>query len=29
MNYGNDKSLGNWFIRPDVNIKLHLIAERS
>jgi polyisoprenoid-binding protein YceI len=29
MNYGNDKSLGNWFIRPDVNIKLHLIANRS
>jgi polyisoprenoid-binding protein YceI len=29
MNYGNDKSLGNWFIRPDVNIKLHLVARRS
>jgi polyisoprenoid-binding protein YceI len=28
LNYGNDKSLGNWFIRPDVNIKLHLVAKR-
>lgn len=29
MNYGNDKSLGNWFIRPDVNIKIHLTADRG
>lgn len=29
MNYGNDKSLGNWFINPVVNIKLHLVASRQ
>jgi polyisoprenoid-binding protein YceI len=29
MSYGNDQSLGNKFIRPDVNITLHLIASRS
>ncbi len=26
--YGNDKGLGDKFIRPEVNIKLHLIASK-
>jgi len=28
LNYGNDKSLGNWFIRPQVSVKLHLTARK-
>lgn len=26
--YGNDKSLGDKFIRPEVNLKLHLVARK-
>ena len=26
--YGNDKSLGDKFIRPEVNLKLHLVAKK-
>lgn len=26
--YGNDKSLGDKFIRPEVNIQLHLVANK-
>jgi polyisoprenoid-binding protein YceI len=29
MNYGNDKSLGNWFINPIINIRLHFVAGRQ
>lgn len=29
MHYGNDKSFGDWFISPDVNIKLHLVAYQQ
>ena len=28
ITYGNDKSLGDKFIRPEVNIKLHLITNK-
>lgn len=28
LNYGNDKSLGNWFIRPAVAVNLHLAARK-
>ncbi len=28
LNYGNDKSLGNKFIQPEVNVKLHLQAAK-
>jgi hypothetical protein len=28
INYGNDKSLGDKFINPEVNIKLHLVASK-
>lgn len=28
ITYGNDKSLGDKFIRPDVNVKLHLVAKK-
>jgi polyisoprenoid-binding protein YceI len=28
ITYGNDKSLGDKFIRPDVNVKVHLEATR-
>lgn len=28
MHYGSDNSLGDWFIRPNVNIKLHLVAHQ-
>lgn len=28
LNYGNDKSLGNWFIRPSVKIGVHLVAKK-
>jgi hypothetical protein len=27
--YGNDKSLGDKFIRPEVNIKLHIEANKQ
>lgn len=29
MHYGNDKSLGDKFIRPEVNIKIHLVANNQ
>jgi polyisoprenoid-binding protein YceI len=29
MHYGSDRSLGDWFISPDVNIKLHLVAHQQ
>lgn len=29
MHYGSDKSLGDWFISPDVNIRLHLVAHQQ
>lgn len=29
MNYGNDQSLGDKFIRPEVNLGLHLVAEKQ
>jgi polyisoprenoid-binding protein YceI len=29
MVYGNDKSLGDKFIRPEVNMKIHLIATKQ
>ena len=28
LNYGNDKSLGDKFIRPTVNLVLHLVANK-
>jgi polyisoprenoid-binding protein YceI len=28
MHYGSDNSLGDWFIRPKVNIKLHLVTHQ-
>ncbi|MCD6011055.1 MAG: hypothetical protein K0Q79_917 [Flavipsychrobacter sp.] len=28
ITYGNDKSLGDKFIRPDVNVKIHLEANK-
>ncbi|RYD59297.1 MAG: YceI family protein [Sphingobacteriales bacterium] len=28
MNYGSDKSLGDKFIRPEVNLKIHLVATK-
>lgn len=29
MVYGNDKSLGDKFIRPEVNMRIHLVATRQ
>lgn len=29
MNYGNDKSLGDKFIRPEVNLQVHLEANQQ
>eukprot|EP00054_Salpingoeca_dolichothecata_P034064 m.268640 g.268640 ORF g.268640 m.268640 type:complete len:223 (+) comp37953_c0_seq1:15-683(+) len=29
MNYGNDKSLGDKFIRPEVNLQVHLEADQQ
>ncbi|HEY8387000.1 MAG TPA: YceI family protein [Parasegetibacter sp.] len=29
MYYGNDKSLGDKFIRPEVNIKLNIVANKQ
>lgn len=29
MTYGNDKSLGDKFIRPEVNMKIHLVATKQ
>jgi hypothetical protein len=28
VNYGNDKSLGNKYINPEINIKLNLVAAK-
>lgn len=29
MNYGNDQSLGDKFIRPEVNLQVHLVADNA